>query len=560
MSGMAFSGFGKRVLRLSIPAVLIALAVVGLWSASYGLMLLPRSVRRAVVEFGLRGVLIGYAGVLVGSILGVVALLWSLEPRRRRGFRLQGWRPALLAICLANLLAIALSEAASVVWLAWEDRLPTLPTRFEPDDGRLRIVVLGGSSALGHPYAPTLSVGQVVAWQINEARTGRPVEVEILARLGASLQDNLPSLAKIRHRPSAVMVYAGHNEFAARYEEERVVSLDEDPTSGVLHALYRVSLASPLCRLVYRTASQNRLDGRPPMTNHHSLIDEPMVTPSESAEVVRLFRRQLEGVVSWSEEIGAVPILIIPPGNESDYPPNRSLLPASASAQERAWIEDRYEAARGLEERDPGGAEAIYRAMVARQPGFAEAHYRLARCLEHFGRFEEARRHDLRAIDLDGMPNRCASPLREAYREVAARHPSCVLVDGPAVLRSICPHGLLGAMAMQDGHHPSLRGTCALARAVLVGLRGRHAFGLGDDAVFSVQPVHVGRQFGMTSARWQSVCDWGRSFYRWVSGFRFDPSEHEALARRFEECERRLKEGEPVESLDFAPLSLAPLP
>ena len=75
-------------------------------------------------------------------------------------------------------------------------RFPALPTTFEaspPDE--YRIVVLGGSSALGEPYRPWLSVGQIVAWQLQQAIPDRRFECEILAWLGDSLEKQHQKLA-----------------------------------------------------------------------------------------------------------------------------------------------------------------------------------------------------------------------------------------------------------------------------------------------------------------------------------------------------------------------------
>ena len=57
-----------------------------------------------------------------------------------------------------------------------------------------------------------------------------------------------------------VIIYSGHNEFAARYEEERDGWLDPEPGKGLIRPIYRASLFSPFCRLAYEIISKNRLD------------------------------------------------------------------------------------------------------------------------------------------------------------------------------------------------------------------------------------------------------------------------------------------------------------
>ncbi len=57
----------------------------------------------------------------------------------------------------------------------------------------------------------------------------RRFECEILAWLGDSLEMQHRKLATLKRRPDAVIIYSGHNEFAARFEEERDPWLDEEP-------------------------------------------------------------------------------------------------------------------------------------------------------------------------------------------------------------------------------------------------------------------------------------------------------------------------------------------
>ena len=79
------------------------------------------------------------------------------------------------------------------------------------------IVVVGESSAEGVPYQKYLSVGEIVAWQLRKAIPGRTFRVENQARSGTRLEHMHQRLATLTHRPDAVIIYAGHNEFYARH-------------------------------------------------------------------------------------------------------------------------------------------------------------------------------------------------------------------------------------------------------------------------------------------------------------------------------------------------------
>ena len=79
-----------------------------------------------------------------------------------------------------------------------------LPTRLRLSSSRdgpveaarpLRILVIGESSALGEPYQPCLSVGQIVAWQLERVLPGRRVQVDMWAECGAILEGMHQKLA-----------------------------------------------------------------------------------------------------------------------------------------------------------------------------------------------------------------------------------------------------------------------------------------------------------------------------------------------------------------------------
>ena len=256
-----------------------------------------------MIEAALRGVLIGYWDARPGR--GGRDAAHGCAWRRGRGGGTEGGPAAGcsagLAVCLACLVSLVVLELGSAAWRGWMHRLPALPTTFEPSPpDEYRIVVLGGSSALGEPYRPWLSVGQIVAWQLQQAVPDRRFECEILAWLGDSLEKQHRKLAGIRRRPDAVIIYSGHNEFVARFEngrEERDPGIDEEPRSWLLRQAYRATLLSPSCRLAYEIISKNRLDEPPLMAGRHQLIDPPLCSPSEAADILADFRRRLEAIV-----------------------------------------------------------------------------------------------------------------------------------------------------------------------------------------------------------------------------------------------------------------------
>ena len=471
-------------------------------------------------------------------------MVW-LAARSRRTGRI---RPAILrgfAVCLVCLISLVVLELGSAAWRGWMHRFPALPTTFKPSSPEeYRIVVLGGSSALGEPYRPWLSVGQIVAWQLQEAVPDRRFECEILAWLGDSLEKQHHKLAGLKRRPDAVIIYSGHNEFAARFEEERDPWVDEEPGNRLLQSIYRVTLVSPFCRLAYEMISKNRLDRPPPLAGRHQLIDPPLCSPSESADILADFRQRLEAIVVYCEQIGALPILIVPPANEAGFEPSRSTLPPSTTTAARQRLVAEFQAARAEESSDPARAAAGYTAILSRQPGFAEAHFRLARLLERAGDPVEAGRHYLAALDHDGLPIRCPAPFRAAYQDVARRHPRCLLIDGRRELAAISPNGLIGDRVIQDTHHPTLAGYVALAGAVLREFPIRDIFGPSASIRLPLDPDDCVRHFAIDAPKWAVVLERTRVHYERVAGYRYDPAERLEKSRRYAEATRRIQGGE----------------
>ena len=405
-----------------------------------------------------------------------------------------------LLLCISLLCGLATAEAACAAWLRRSHRgvavpvggfggqVPSQPfarfaepqaqfdlrTKFADAQGEpdIDLAVLGESSAEGVPYQRWVSIGKIIAWKLNEVIPGRRVRLKVLAEAGATLERQHQAMANLVRRPELLIIYCGHNEFFSRLWwagnlDHYVV--DHNPTRWqvVVGQIERLSAISTLMR---ETADKCRIAIPPSSNTDRALVDVPVYTAAEFQALLLDFRRRLEGMVSYAERIGALPVLILPPANDAGFEPNRSYLPATTPREERNSFRNAFLAARRLEDDDPKKSIARYQALLARQPCFAETHFRLARVLERSGAWDQAYRHYVAARDLDGLPMRCPTPFQEAYREVASRH-DCVLIDGQSYFHAIGRHGLLDNDLFQDAMHPSLRGQIALAQAVLHALQ-----------------------------------------------------------------------------------------
>ena len=444
----------------------------------------PSLIRRTEIRL-LTVVEIVYGAAVLIATLSLIPLV-AVSVRKRTPGKARSWAVRCLVLAISFLVAAAVSEgvAAACLW-ANSIPMPWLPMRFEDQAGDqvVDILVIGESSAQGVPYEKWLSVADIVAWKLSAAFPSLAFRIENQATPGLSLQAMHTKLAGIRRRPELVILYAGHNEFQSRFDWAHGAFhyADETPPSTETpRSLAR--RVSPFLRLMAETAQKLRVSTPPWRIVTRQFVDVPVYTPEQYAERLRDFRIRLGAIVSYCEWIGAQVVLVIPPGNDAGFEPNRSFLPSNTSRAQREAFASEFLAARDDEARDPVQAAGEYRQLLERQPRFAEGHFRLARLLEQAGHWDEAFDHFVAARDLDGLPMRLPSDFQQAYRDVAARHPRAILVDGPAEFHARAAHGLIDDVFFADGLHPSLTGYSVLAQAILTRLRQQRVFGWSAEA------------------------------------------------------------------------------
>src|SRR5262249_52349202 len=151
----------------------------------------------------------------------------------------------------------------------------------------------------------------------------------------------------------------------------------------------RVERTSSLCGLIRVAADKCRI-AIPPSDDRRALVDVAGYTRGGYDALLADFHRRPERVVGFCEGSWGLPILIVPPANDSGFEPNRSVLPRDTRYAEREAFAREFREARRLEATDPARSIERYRSLLQRQPGFAETHYRLARLHERAGAWDEA--------------------------------------------------------------------------------------------------------------------------------------------------------------------------
>ncbi len=233
------------------------------------------------------------------------------------------------------------------------------------------LAVLGGSSATGLPFDRWLSVGKIVAWQLEEAVPGQSVHVEMLAEPGATLEEQYRKLGALKRRPDALIVYSGHNEFASRIPWSRKLDYYVDEAVPPVQKLDDLAArVSPVCRLIRDTADRFRVGVVPPRNMRPPLVDTPAFTPAEFAVRLDDFRYRLDAIAGYCQRIGAIAILIVPPANDAGFDPNRSYLRAETTSAGREAFAREFLAARATRGDRPGACRAAIPDAASVSTGF----------------------------------------------------------------------------------------------------------------------------------------------------------------------------------------------
>ncbi len=567
--------------RLAIGAAGVAVGLAVLFAGIPWLIVVtPRWVTRGA-SIGFLWSLLGLLGAAVpATVLGggwsCLALVRAWRRHDRAAARrLMRW----VVLAMSGLVGLVAMELVSG-WALWRSyEIPDLPTRFPPPEQRslriyganqgatsgaatgdegLYIVVVGESSALGQPYDPKVSIGPIVAWQLERVFPGRRIAVDVRARGGLTLGQAMGLLRILERRPDAIIVFSGHNEILTRFGWPRAVRhyAEEGPESPLAWLELARAVSSAAC-LILDTLDRQYGEAPPPPHDTRALVDHPICTPKEYASTREGFRRYLDALAAYCGRIGALPILIVPASNDGAFEPNRSVLAAQTPPAARAEFERAFRAARDLEATDPPAATAAFRRLVDQHPEFAEAHYRLARLLAAAGAWEEARPHFVAARDLDAATPRCPTDFRDAIREVGHRR-GAMIVDCETVFEPSSTQGVLDDHVYHDAHHPNLLGIVALAQDILEQLHRRRAWGWpASTPVPRIDPAECARHFGIDSKVLATLCERSADWYGKASLIRHDPKEREAVARAYAEAGSAITAGRPLPAA--SPPSLGPV-
>jgi hypothetical protein len=359
----------------------------------------------------------------------------------------------------------------------------------EKPPGTFRIVVLGGSAAMGDPdfsFGPSRMLETMLRIRHPDVR------IEVINAAVTAINSNavLP-IAKdcARLKPDLFVVYMGNNEVIGPYGP------------GTVFAPFMSSLGFIRADVFVRSTRTGQL-----MQN----LSRRMKTPSGGPQVwggvdmftrnrLRFddkrmeavyghFRENLKDICEAGRRSGAKVIVSTVAVNLKDCAPFGSLhRPDLNEASLRAWDGD-YRA--GVESESSGRFEKAMENFLkasALDDTYADLQFRLARCSLALGQTDQAAAYFAGARDMDALRFRADTRINEIIRQmkdVSIIDAEKAFVTGgddfiPAGIESTC--GIPGEYLFYDHVHPNFAGTYLLAH-IVSGLKAAASFPAESNA------------------------------------------------------------------------------
>jgi tetratricopeptide (TPR) repeat protein len=328
--------------------------------------------------------------------------------------------------------------------------------------GTFRIVVVGGSTVQGFPYAPELAFPRFVEYLLRQQSADRQIEVlnAGITAINSFAEADLVEEA-LHCDPDLIVVYTGHNEFVG--------------PGGVGSAFGGVPPRwSPFVIALRRTRTYQVLAGglTAKLPPQRELMDElPGDLKIEMAsDKFRRAERHLHDNLERMIEVcvrARIPLLLTSPiTNLRHQSPMESL--SSSGLAPGARDEWREAVERGAELAESGKVQealAAYDLALERDAGHALTVYRRAQCLERLDRWDEALLAYERAADLDACRFRAPSTFRRIIENAAgAAHSDSVrFVDTFGEFSHGIPHEIPGNESFLEHVHFTYDGNWRLA-------------------------------------------------------------------------------------------------
>ena len=350
-------------------------------------------------------------------------------------------------------------------------------------EGSYRIFTVGGSTTYGRPWSDPVSFSGWLRELLPAADPSRKWEVINAGGISyasyrvAKLVEEL-----VRYQPDMILVYSGHNEFLEErtYRKTAAVPGPLRALSALLDRTRTYTIMRRLLRkLPSRQVASHVAEGnRPKLSAEVNDVLEHTVGPetyvrddSLQARVLEHYRISLERMAALAADAGARVLFLTTPGNERDCSPFKSEPTPGIRPEDRAAVAHALMRADSLEA--AGNQTQLYALLdsaVSRDPRNAGLLYRAGKAALEAGRYTEAKRLLVRALEEDICPLRAFPAMGDIVRDVGRRSGSEVL-DVIASLeektRARLGYPILGDPEFVDHVHLSIDEYRAIAMQVI---------------------------------------------------------------------------------------------
>jgi len=350
--------------------------------------------------------------------------------------------------------------------------------------GTYRIVVVGGSAAMGYPDE-AFSFSRYLEAMLRDSYPAIRFELANAAMTAANSHMMVPAArdcAKLK--PDLLIIYMGNNEVVGPYGPGTVFA---GPSASL--PVIRMGLwvkAARVGQLVSNTVGVVSGGKGSAEWRGMTMFMENLVPADDArlADTYRHFRRNLQDICRAGADVGAGVIICTVPVDVRHCAPFASTHRDGLGAEDLMRWQGAYE--QGVTQERAGLYEQAlkhFAEAMALDDRSADLHFRLGRCYVELGKPGEAFEHFRQARELDALRFRADATINDTIRQVARDSDGQVtLVDAERAFGTLADvAGSPGEELFLDHVHPNYRGSYELARSVFQAVMTQLPAGAGGD-------------------------------------------------------------------------------
>lgn len=332
-----------------------------------------------------------------------------------------------------------------------------------------RIVILGGSAALGTP-SHSFSFGRMLEVLLRHNFPGVQVDL-VNASMDVSNSHMLLEIARdcVKLQPDLFIVYTGNNEVLGPFGAGTIFAPLSSNRSWIRSSLAfkatRIGqLLEPMLGSEIGVSSAQKWEGMTLFADKKVRRDDPAMDV-----VYQHFRKNLSDICRLAEGSN-VPIAVCTVAtNLKDCAPIASLHSVDLTTEQTEKWEGIYLQGAELESKgDFPKAIEFFKQAAEIDNQYAELHYRLGRCYSSLEQYEEARKSFVSAREYDTLRFRADNQINDGIRaEAEGREGQGIyLVNIAEALSEKSPHSTPGKEFFYDHIHLKFDGNFLIARNI----------------------------------------------------------------------------------------------